>query len=85
MESLAKRQRDLIESNAKTLDWAMKTVSGEKKVQLPKIRIFDCIPYTIVPQDVTHPPIPFPNPIPGGEIPFFYLLKHHLKIKPLIQ
>ena len=37
MESLAKRQRELIESNAKILDWAMKTVSGKKKVPLPHI------------------------------------------------
>ena len=35
MESLAKRQRELIESNAKILDLAMKTVSGKKKVPLP--------------------------------------------------
>ena len=49
MESLAKRQRELIESNAKILDWAMKTVSGKKKAPLPQIRIFDCMPYTIVP------------------------------------
>ena len=35
MESLAKRQRELTESNAKILDWAMKTVSGKKKVSLP--------------------------------------------------
>ena len=37
---------------------------------LPQIIIFDCIPYTIVPRDVTNPPIPFSNPNPGGEIPF---------------
>ena len=48
----------------------MKIVSGKKKVPLPQIRIFDCIPYTIVPQDVTDPPIHFSNPNPGGEIPF---------------
>ena len=35
LESLAKRQRELIESNAKILDWAMKTVSNKKKVSLP--------------------------------------------------
>ena len=49
MESLAKRQHEVTESNAKILDWAMRTVSGKKKVPLPQIRIFDCIPYTIVP------------------------------------
>ena len=70
MESLAKRQRELTESNAKILDWAMKTVSGKKKVPLPQIRISECIPYTIVSQNVTDPPIPFSNPNPGGEIPF---------------
>ena len=30
LESLAKRQRELTESNAKILDWAMKTVSNKK-------------------------------------------------------
>ena len=35
IESLAKRQRELTKSNAKILDWAMKTVSGKKKVSLP--------------------------------------------------
>ena len=47
----------------------MKTVSGQKNVTLPQIRISDCIPYTIVPPDVTDPPINFSNPNPGGEIP----------------
>ena len=70
MESLAKRQREFTKSNAKILDWAMKTVSGKKKVPLPKIRIFGYIPYTIVPQDVIDPPIPFSNPNPGEEILF---------------
>ena len=70
MESLAKRQRELTKCNAKILDWVMKTVSGKKKVPLPQIRIFYCIPYTIVPQDVTYPPIQFYNPNLGGEIPF---------------
>ena len=68
MESLAKRQRELTKSNAKILDWAMKTVSG-KKVSLPQIRIFDCVPYTIVPQDVTDPPIPFSNLNLSNETP----------------
>ena len=70
MESLAKRQHELMKSNAKILDWAMKTVSGKKKVSLPQIRISDYIPYTIVPPDATDPPIHFSNPNPGGEIPF---------------
>ena len=37
LESLAMRQRELIESNAKILDWAMKTVSSKKKIPLPQI------------------------------------------------
>ena len=61
LESLAKRQRELTESNAKILDWAMKTVSNKKKVSLPQIRISDCVPYTVVSQGVTNPPIPFSN------------------------
>ena len=64
LESLAKQKRELIESNAKILDWAMKTVSSKMKVPLPQIRISDCVPCTIVPQDVTNPPIPFSNPTP---------------------
>ena len=35
LESLAKRQRELIESNAKILDWTMKIVLNKKKVPLP--------------------------------------------------
>ena len=48
LESLAKRQRELKESNAKFLDWVMKIVSNKKKVSLPQIRISDCVPYTVV-------------------------------------
>ena len=44
LESLAKRQRELIESNVKILDWAMKTVSSKKKMPLPQIKISDCVP-----------------------------------------
>ena len=62
LKSLAKRQRELTESNAKILDWAMKTVSSKKKVSLPQISISDYVPYTIVPQGVTNPLIPFSNP-----------------------
>ena len=68
LESLAKRQSELTESYAKILDCAMKTVSSKKKVQLPQIRISNCVPYTIVPQGVTNPPIPFSNPNPKEEI-----------------
>ena len=62
LESLAMRQRELTESNAKILDWAMKTVSNKKKIPLPQIRISYCRPYTIVPQGVIDPPIPYTNP-----------------------
>ena len=68
--SLAKGQRELTESNAKILDWAMKIVSSKKKVTLPQIRISDCVPYTIVPQGVTNPLIPFSNPTPEEERSF---------------
>ena len=44
LESLTMRQRELTESNAKILDWAMKTVSSKKKIALPQIRISDCSP-----------------------------------------
>ena len=64
LKSLAKRQRELIESNAKILDWAMKTVSNKKKVPLPQIRISDCVPYTVVPQGETNLVLPFLNPNP---------------------
>ena len=37
LESLAMRQRELTKSNAKILDWAMKTVSSKKKIPLPQI------------------------------------------------
>ena len=35
LESLAMRQPELIESNAKILNWAMKIVSSKKKIPLP--------------------------------------------------
>ena len=49
MESLATRQRQLTERNAKILDWAMKKMSSKKKIPQPQIQILDCRPYTIVP------------------------------------
>ena len=55
LESLARRQRELTESSAKILDWAMKKVSNKKKVSLPYIRISDYVPYTIVPPGETNP------------------------------
>ena len=39
LESLAMRKRELTESNAKILEWAMKTVSNRKKISLPQIRL----------------------------------------------
>ena len=47
----------------------MKTVSNKKKVSLSQIKISDCVPYTVVPQGVTNPLIPFSNPIPNDEGP----------------
>ena len=69
VESLAKRHRELIECNAKIIDWVMKTVTGKKKVSLPQIRISDCIPYTLVPQDIIDPPNTLFNPNPSEETP----------------
>ena len=37
LESLAMRQRELTESNAKILDWAMKTISSNKKIPMQQI------------------------------------------------
>ena len=68
--SLSHWQRELTESNAKFLDWAIKTVSNKKKVSLPQIRISDYVPYTIVPQGETNPVLPFLNPNPAREGPF---------------
>ena len=82
--SLDKRQRELTESNGKILDWAMKIVSNKKKVSLPQIKISDYMPYTVVPQGVTNPPIPFSNPNPDEEGPS-KPCKHQPKIKPLVK
>ena len=73
LESLAMRQRELTESNAKILDWAMKAVSSKKKIPLQQIRISDYRPYIIVPQGVIDPPIPYTNPYSigaGTSIPY---------------
>ena len=35
LESLVMRHRELMESNAKILYWALKTVSNKKKIALP--------------------------------------------------
>ena len=47
----------------------MKTVSNKKKVSFPQIRISYCVSYTVVPQGVTKPQIPFSNPILDEEGP----------------
>ena len=73
LEKIGKRQRELTKANVEILDWAMKTFLGKKKVPLPQIRISDCIPYTIMPKDVTNPVIHFSNLDKGGEIPFYTL------------
>ena len=74
MESIGKRQCELGKSNVEILDWAMKTVSGKKKVPLPNIQISDYVPYTIVSLGVDKPDIPFtnlnkPEETPPAEIP----------------
>ena len=70
MESICKRQCELIKSNAQLLDWAMKAVLGKKKVSLPQINISDYVPYIIVPQNEKNPNIPFSQPGEPIEIPF---------------
>ena len=62
LESIRKRRRELVKSNANVLDWAVKTVFDKKKVSLPNIKISYYILYTIVPKDVTDLFIPFTNP-----------------------
>ena len=49
LESIGKRKCELTKANSQILDWAMKTVSGKKKVPLPIINISDYVPYIIVP------------------------------------
>ena len=61
LESVGKRQRELTKGNTEILDWAMKTVSGKKKVTLPNIQIFDYVPYRIVPLDVQTLKYPLPT------------------------
>ena len=59
----------MVKSNVEILDWAMKTVSGKKKVPLPNIQISDYVPYTIFPLGVDKPDIPFTNPNKPKETP----------------
>ena len=70
LESIGKRQCELTKGNAQILDWAMKTVSGKKKVSLPKINISYCVPYIIVPQDVQDFVIPYSQLVEPQVIPF---------------
>ena len=70
LETIGKRQHELTKENSEILDWAMKTISGKKKVSQPHKIISNCILYTIVPKDVTEPVIPFSNLDKGGETPF---------------
>ena len=42
----------------------MKTVSNKKKVPLPRIRISDCVPYTVVPPGEMNLVLSFLNPNP---------------------
>ena len=81
LDSLAMMHRELTESNAKILDWAMKTVSNKKKIPLPQIRISDYRPYTILFQGVTEPSIPYTNPNSIG-VPPFAPYKEREKDKP---
>ena len=68
LESISKRQCELVKSNVEILDWAMKTVSEKKKVSLLNIQISDYVPYTLVLLGVDKPYIPFTNPNKPEEI-----------------
>ena len=79
LKSLAMRQRELTKSNAKILDWAMKTISSKKKIHLPQIRISDYRPYSIIPQGVTNPyPIPTQSQLRQA---LLHLVQKHKKKK----
>ena len=69
LESISIRQCELVKSNVEILDWAMKTVSGKKKVPLPNTQISDYVPYTIVSLSVDKPDIPFTHPNKPEETP----------------
>ena len=75
LESTGKRQCELVKSNVEILDWAMKTVSGKKKVPLLNTRIYDYVPYTIVPLGVYKPDIPFAHLNKPKETPLSKSLK----------
>ena len=81
LESLAMSQRELTKSNAKILDWTMKTMSSKKKIPLPQIRISDCRPYTVLPQGETDPPIPYTN-LDSIGVPPYAPYKETKKDKP---
>ena len=69
-ESICKRQHELTKGNAKIVDWAMKTVSRNKKVSFPQINIYDYVPYIIMPPDVPNVNIPFSQQLEPEPIPF---------------
>ena len=71
LKSLGKRQYKLKKANAEILDWAMKTLSGKKKVSLPHINIFNYVPYIIVPPNMQNVNIPFSQPPELEPIPFY--------------
>ena len=75
LESIDKRQCELVKSNVEILDWAMKTISGKKKVPLPNIQNFDYVPYIIVPLSVDKLDIPFTHPNKPEETPHVKSLK----------
>ena len=59
LESIGKRQREFTKANEQILDWAMTTLSGKKKVSLPKINISNYVHYIIVPPNVQDFVIPY--------------------------
>ena len=86
LESISKRQCELVKSNVEIFYWAMKTVSGKKKVPLPNIQISDYVPYTIVPLGVDKPNIPFTHSNKPKETPPAKISKPVSKcIKPPVK
>ena len=86
LESIGKRQCELVKSNVEIFDWAMKTISGKKKVPLLNIQIYDYVPYTIVPLGVDKPDVPFTNPNKLEETPLAKIPKPVSKsLNPLVK
>ena len=59
LESIGKRQCELVKGNVEILEWTMKTLSSKKKVPPLNFQISDYMPYTIVPLGVDKSDIPF--------------------------